>query len=156
MPSETAGKKAFQINKCITTFISVSRWTAGHAYTFSVLLGADVTQLWTFIPDGETVINNVFPLWTIKYFHSGSLGWSGELKGASAVVVEELRTFGGRNFPSSLKQRWAATRRRLVLSLLPVIAVNKKHDFRSNIKYFSWFCEKIQLSVFVVVALSAC
>lgn len=69
--------------------------------------------------------------------------------------MEELRTFGGRNFPSSLKHRWAATRRRLVLPFLPVMAVNKKHDFRSNIKYFSWFCGKIQVSSFVVVVSSA-
>lgn len=145
-PQTQQGKKTeFQTNKCITTFFFVSGWTAGHAFTFLVLLGSDVTQIWTFIPDGWTVINNVFPLWAIKYFHSGSLGWSAELKGASAVVVEELRIFGGRNFPSSLKQRWAATRRRIVFSLLPVMVGNRKHCFSSNIKYFSCFCEKFKL-----------
>lgn len=37
-------------------------------------------------------------------FHSGSLGRSVELKGASTVVVKEPRIFGAQNFPSSLKQ----------------------------------------------------
>lgn len=54
---------------------------------YALSLCFNITLFWTFIPDGCTVINNVFPLWAIKYFHSGSLGWSAELKGASTLVV---------------------------------------------------------------------
>lgn len=83
---------------------------AGHACTLLALLGFKIIRLWTFIRDGSTVINNVFPFWAIKYFNSGSLVWSAELKGASTVVVEGQRIFAAQNFPSSLKQHWVVTR----------------------------------------------
>ena len=53
----------------------------------------------TFRADGSSVINNVFPSWAIKYFPSGSLGWSGEPKGASTLVVRGRRRFGAPEFP---------------------------------------------------------
>ena len=92
------------------------------------------TVVRTFISDGCTVINNVFPLWAIKYFHSGSLGWSGELKGASTVVVEGWRIFGAQNFPSSLKQRRVATHH------IQWCYYVCWFSFSSDIKYFSCFC----------------
>lgn len=55
----------------------------GHTCTFF----ATATQ--TLIPDGFKILNNVFPSWAIKYFHSGSLGSSAELKGASIAVVKD-------------------------------------------------------------------
>lgn len=99
----------FQMKKYIITFIYfwMDGWVCKHSPRAPRL--QHHTVIWTFISDGCTVINNVFPLWAIKYFHSGSLGWSAELKGASTVVVEGRRIFGAQNFPSSLKQRRVAT-----------------------------------------------
>lgn len=105
VPSEQSEKKHFQIKKYIITFIYL--WMDGWACMH--FPRATRLQLWTFMPDGCTVINNVFPFWAIKYFNSGSLVWSAELKGASTVVVEGRRIFGAQNFPSSLKQRWVVT-----------------------------------------------
>lgn len=50
-------------------------------------------------------LNHVFPLWAIKYFLSGSLDWSVELKGASSVVVEEFWMFGAHDFPMQTDER---------------------------------------------------
>lgn len=109
---------------------------ARHACTFPVLLSFNIAHLWTLKPDGCTVINNVFPLWAIKYSVSGSLGWSGELKGASTVVVEGRGIFGTQNFPSSLKQPWVVTHHRMmVLFCLPVMISDGKNSvtFSGNI-----------------------
>lgn len=57
------------------------------------------------VTDGCTVKNNVFPSCAIKYFRSGSLDWSAELKGASAVVVAGWRMFGAQNFLSKNSSR---------------------------------------------------
>ena len=109
-----------------------SDWMARHACTFPVLLSFNITHLWTLKPDGCTVINNVFPLWAIKYSVSGSLGWSGELKGASIVVVEGRGIFGTQNFPSSLKQNWVVTHHRMmVLFCLPVM-------WWEELSHFQW------------------
>jgi len=112
-------KKPYSDNSFSFLFV----WMAGYARTFPC---TPCLQRYSYGPDDWAVINNVFPLWAIKYFHRDSLDSSAELKGASTVVVAGPWIFGAHSLPPRLKQRRVATHCWIMLSLWPVMSGDRK------------------------------
>lgn len=101
--------RSWQQEKSSFTYEDMIIWVlcwkvTGHACTvwlcFNVLVpGADTWWLQNY--------KQCFPLWAIKYFHSGSLGSSATLKGAPTVVVKDREYLAPRiSHPVSSSAGW--------------------------------------------------